>query len=197
MRTTNLSTISRRLEGRSSACMLTHPVLDRPAILDMTKEEYEGRKRQSPLCYGELSSLAQEIQDYYFSVANSHLGHLTVKNMTPSGSIQSIERNNGANWVGLAKYSTYEDCPPTVVLSYSHLVGDAQYGVLTETIPHEVAHLVWNLLRVDLTYEDQVNLGFRTRTGRYSSHGKVWKDIFKKITGWKKINNRYFGQVTR
>jgi len=192
MATKTLKNLTRELEAMVSVAVLdeTH---DRPAILDMTKEEWNARGVNG---LGELFHLTKQIQDYFFSVANRELGHLTYADISPDCCVQSIENPGKSGWVGLARWNGH--LRQEIALNHAYtLSSDSQWEVLTETIPHEVAHIVWNQLRKDLSYSDQIRLGFRSRTGRFSSHGLLWKEIFKKITGFKKIKSRYFRCVVR
>jgi hypothetical protein len=186
-----LKNLERSIEEARSACSVATDTLSRPTYLDQAREDcaYQG--------YSEAMYLAYQIQEYYFSIANREFGHMTQHDISPECCDLEVISNNGANWVGMAKWNNTMK-PNTIAIAKEYLSpSQTQWHVLTETVPHEVAHIVWNQLRKAHSYSDQIKLGFRTKTGRFSSHGLLWKEIFKRITGFKKINNRYFGMVTR
>jgi predicted SprT family Zn-dependent metalloprotease len=85
-----------------------------------------------------------------------------------------------------------------------------------QTIPHEVAHLLQGALLFnhgdaglteegvklfDQSFSKQWHYTYRrngetVHIGRFLAHGKIWKKIFKDITGFHMIKGRFFRQVT-
>jgi len=79
-------------------------------------------------------------------------------------------------------------------------------GVIFETIPHELAHVVHfgiAFTRPGVSTEECIRLREQSwsrprrmnSSPRFLAHGKVWKSIYSFMTGWK-IRNRFYKGMT-
>jgi len=161
--------------------------LDRPIELACTsREDWVLRSEE------EVADIANRVFDYYMAKANAKWGHLL-----GNESFQcrlTIRRIKGSI-VGYAKGLD------TVEINSRFLNIEAdQWDVITETIPHEIAHIIFfNLLRSPfflstISSKTRVELFGRKRI---PWHGKFWKHLFCQLTGLKKVRNRFFRQVER
>lgn len=174
-----------------------------PEVLRTSKEEWVHQSA------AEAETTALEVAAYYFRIAQHKWGHhlgsredYQVRQGNRSRryrSSRNVYENEflcrvvvsplPRNTVGLARNDN------EIALNVRHLnCEENQWSVLTETVPHEVAHVVFNTLYLFSELPDNNRLfGIR----RIPHHGKLWKSLFCGLTGFAKIKNRFYNQVVR
>ena len=174
-----------------------------PEVLRTSKEDWVHQSAFTAV------STALEVASYYFRVAQARWGHNLGSIQEYNARIRRWDRRFrssrmnysgqflcsltvgrlGEGCVGMAK----NDNEIIISPHYLNRVDD-QWSVLTETVPHEVAHILFNTLYLYTELLDNTNL-FGTK--RVPHHGKLWKSLFCGLTGFTKIKNRFYNQVVR
>jgi hypothetical protein len=153
----------------------------------------------------QIKSLCQNVFDFYKKVGFDEYRHLStlVKDYEESTSLH-MWTNLGGITIGDASSRDGR-----VRLNEAYLFNRSTEDLVQtvfETIPHELAHVVHFgivFTRDQVCTEQCIRLRDASWSKprrpfgrpRYLAHGKVWKSIYSKMTGWK-INNRFFKGVT-
>jgi hypothetical protein len=178
-----------------------------PEVLRTSKEEWVHQSA------AEAEVTALEVAHYFFRLAQHKWGHhlgsredYQARQRTWDGSASRRYRSSRnvyeneflcrlvvsplpRNTVGLARNDN------EIALNVRHLnCEENQWSVLTETVPHEVAHVVFNTLYLYSELPDNSRL-FGSK--RIPHHGKLWKNLFCAMTGFAKVKNRFYNQVVR
>jgi len=178
-------------------------IIAKPVELSIPEDEWTFQYHDA------ISEIAVRVHEYYVAKANAMWGHhlgehedfnpsITIERMTPS-------------IVGLARGRDK-------ILINTNYLNDCnhQWATLTETIAHEVAHCVFislwksrlfklavfnGVTATNSTHEERVAVlnKWYSMFGnkRVTWHGKFWKFLFCELANLKKVNNRFFGQITR
>lgn len=177
-----------------------------PEVLRASKEDWIHQSA------AEAETTALEVASYYFRIAQHKWGH----HLGSREDYQASQARQGSryrryhssrnvyeneflcglvvsklprNTVGLARNDN------EIALNQRHLnCEDHQWSVLTETVPHEVAHVVFNTLYLFSELPDNTRLFGKERIPH---HGKLWKSLFCGLTGFAKIKNRFYNQIVR
>ena len=172
-----------------------------PEVLRTSKEDWIHQSA------AEAETTALEVASYYFKIAQHKWGHhlgsredyharQRTRRYRSSRNVYENEFLCGLvvqplprNTVGLARNDN------EIALNTRHLnCEENQWSVLTETVPHEVAHVVFNTLYLFSELPKNTRL-FGNK--RIPHHGKLWKSLFCGLTGFQKINNRFYNQIVR
>lgn len=174
-----------------------------PEVLRTSKEDWVHQSA------AEAKVTALEVASYYFRIAQHRWGHNLGSHEEYRVRINKWDRRFkssrvdyerkflcsltvgrlGRNCVGMAKNDNEIIINPKYINSEDH-----QWAVLTETVPHEVAHILFITLYLYTELPDNTNL-FGTQ--RIPHHGKLWKSLFCGLTGFAKVKNRFYNQVVR
>lgn len=153
----------------------------------------------------QIKRLCQNVFDFYKKVGFDEYRHLgtLVKDYEESTCLD-ISTNLGGTTIGDASCRDGRVRINKVFL-FDRSTGDLVQTVF-ETIPHEMAHVVHfgiAFTRTEVCTEQCIRLRdaswSRPRKPfgrpRYLAHGKVWKSIYSKMTGWR-IRNRFYKGMT-
>jgi len=178
-------------------------IIAKPVELSTSQNEWRYRSPHA------IEEIAVRVHDYYVAKANAMWGHHLGEHedFNPSITIERMTRDV----VGLARGRD------EVLINTKYLYDYAdQWSVITETIAHEVAHCVFMSLWKSRLFKETVFNGVTATNSthwervavlnkwyamfgnkRVTWHGKFWKFLFCELANLKKVNNRFFGQITR
>jgi hypothetical protein len=163
--------------------MLKATTVARPAILDVKPADWV------QLSNDEAVKAAQDVFEYFKAVCGETYYSFETFYLDCSLDIRRFRA--GAHVVGQANSKG-------VTLNSKYLFdGDHQAAVIQETIAHEMAHVVILRRIFGKSWEECHALGLTSKNYKILHHGREWKKVFMDLSGFKKINSRFFGKVER